>query len=89
MKKVIPVNLNGRDYKIEEDGYQALHAYLEQAEKRLKKNPDKEEILRDFEQAIADKCDVYLLPRKTVVTTNEIGKIIKDMGPVAVDEEKV
>jgi phage shock protein PspC (stress-responsive transcriptional regulator) len=88
MKKVIIINLNGRDYKIEEEGYQSLHAYLQQAEKRLKSNPDKEEILADFEQAIADKCDVYLSQQKTVITVKEIKKIIKDMGPVAVDEEK-
>jgi PspC domain-containing protein len=88
MKKVVLVNLNGRDYKIEEDGYQFLNAYLQKAEKRLKSNPDKEEILADFEQAIADKCDVYLSTQKTVITTKEIEKIIKDMGPVTVDEEK-
>lgn len=88
MKKVIIINLNGRDYKIEEDGYQSLNAYLQKAERRLKSNPDKEEILADFEQAIAEKCDVYLSQQKTVVTIKEIEKIIKDIGPVTVDEEK-
>lgn len=88
MKKVVLVNLNGRDYKIEEDGYQSLCSYLQQAEKRLKGDPDKDEILLDFEQAIADKCDVYLSNQKTVVTAQEVRNIIKDMGPVAVDEEK-
>src|ERR1700760_3505894 len=88
MKKVIIVNLNGRDYKIEEDGYKVLQTYLQKAEKHLKENPDKQEILADFEQAIADKCDVYLSSQKTVITTKEVEKIIKDMGPVTIDEEK-
>lgn len=87
MKKVIIINLNGRDYKVEEPAYDLLVKYLNQAEKRLHNNPDKQEIINDFEQAIADKCDRYLTSQKTVVTTTEIEKIIKEMGPVDTENE--
>lgn len=87
MNKVVIINLNGNAYHIEEDGYDALHNYLEQAKKRLKTNPDKEEILSDFEQAIADKCNEYLSAKKTVIKASEMKKIIEQMGPVDGEEE--
>lgn len=82
MNKVITINLNGRAYQLEEQGYEALRRYLDEARAKLGENPDKDEIMADFEQAIADKCDTYLSANKTVVTATEIEEIIKKMGPV-------
>jgi len=82
MNKVIIINLNGRAYQLEEAGYTVLHHYLEQAAAKLGENLDKAEIMADFEQAIADKCDQLLNSHKTVVTTQEVEKIIQEMGPV-------
>ena len=82
MNKVITINLNGRAYQLEESGYEALRAYLDQAAAKLADNPDKDEIMADFEQAIADKCDEHLTRDKNVVTAAEIEAIIKKMGPV-------
>lgn len=82
MNKVITVNLNGRAYQFEETGYQALRKYLDEAEAKLAGNPDKGEIMADFEQAVADKCDRHLSAAKNVMTTNEIEEIIRAMGPV-------
>ena len=39
------------------------------------------EIVRDLEQAIADKCGTYLSGGKTVVTGAEMTKILAEMGP--------
>jgi len=55
MQKVTSVNLNGNAYQLEEDAYEALQTYLEQARKKLADNPDKVEIMQDFAQAIAEK----------------------------------
>jgi phage shock protein PspC (stress-responsive transcriptional regulator) len=82
MQKVISINLNGNAYQIEESGFAALTAYLEGAERQLKDNPDRIEIVADLEQAIADKCRRFLGPHKTVVAAAEVEQIIKDMGPV-------
>lgn len=85
MNKVISINLNGRAYQFEEAGYDILKKYLETAEAKLHDNPDKTEIMADFEQAIADKCDAVLSGHKNVVSTKEIEDIIGKMGPVEGD----
>ncbi|HTH93325.1 MAG TPA: PspC domain-containing protein [Candidatus Paceibacterota bacterium] len=88
MNKVITINLAGRSYKIEEPGYNILKAYLEKAENNLANNPDKEEILKDFNLAIAEKCETYLSASKDVITASEVEKIIAEMGPVESSESE-
>jgi phage shock protein PspC (stress-responsive transcriptional regulator) len=83
MRKVTTINLNNNAYQIDEDGFEALRAYLESAERALANNPDRTEILSDLEQAIADKCRLALGPYKTVVSAAEIDRILQEMGPVA------
>jgi phage shock protein PspC (stress-responsive transcriptional regulator) len=82
MNKVITINLNGRAYQLEENGYEALRAYLDNASASLEGDEGKSEIIADLEQAIAEKCDKVLNPHKTVVSDDEIKKIIDEMGPV-------
>ena len=82
MNKVITINLNGVAYQLEEDGYEALRAYLDSAARRLEVNPDKDEIIADIEQAIADKFRAVLGVNKTVVVTKEVEGVIGEMGPV-------
>ena len=85
MNTVITINLNGKAYKLEEAGADALRAYLDQASARLSDNPDKDEILKDFEQAIAEKFDAHITTHKNVVTTEIVRKSIEEMGPVHSD----
>lgn len=82
MRKVTTINLNNNAYQTDEDGYEALRRYLEDAERALADNPDRTEILADLEQAIADKCRLVLGQYKTVVNAAEIERILKEMGPV-------
>lgn len=82
MNKVITINLNGNAFQLEEGGYDALRLYLDGAARRLEGNPDKDEIIADIEQAIADKCRAVLSAYKTVVETREIEQLIDEMGPV-------
>jgi phage shock protein PspC (stress-responsive transcriptional regulator) len=82
MNTVITVNLNGNAYQLDQQGFEALRAYLDSAEARLAGNPDKAEILSDIEQAIADKCRRYLNPHKSVVAAAELDRILAEMGPV-------
>jgi|GEM_PF-630824 len=88
MNKVITINLNGKAYQLEEEGCKALQHYLDQAASKLSDNPDKEEVVRDLEQAFAEKCDQYLFPHKDVVLTKEIQTILEEMGPVDPANEK-
>lgn len=82
MNKVIIINLNGNAYQLEENGYEALRAYLDTASRRLEGNPDRDEIMADIEQAIADKFRALLGASKTVVATREVEGVIAEMGPV-------
>jgi phage shock protein PspC (stress-responsive transcriptional regulator) len=88
MQKVVNISLNGNSYQLEEPGYDLLHAYLERAESRLKDSPDRAEVMADLEQAISEKCRATLGPHKTVVNTNEVERIIAEMGPVESADEK-
>ena len=82
MQKVITINLNGNAYQLDETAFSLLRAYLDEAEVQLKNNPDRAEILADLEQAIADKCQRFLGPHKTVIQSGEIEQVVKEMGPV-------
>ncbi len=82
MQIVITISLNGNAYQLDEHGYDALRAYLEHAGAQLHGNPDTSEILRDLEQAIAEKCQRLLGPGKTVVTAAEIAQVLREIGPV-------
>jgi len=85
MQKVVTVNLNGNAYQLDESAYDALRAYLDRAGVQLKDNPDRTEILTDLEQAIAEKCGKFLGPTKTVVSADEMQRIVAEMGPVEGD----
>jgi len=82
MRTVNSISLNGNVWQIESEGYEALAAYLKSAEARLTADPDRDEILADLEQAIADKLARYVSATKNVVTAAEIALALKEMGPV-------
>ncbi len=85
MERVVTINLNGNSYQLEEPAYDALRSYMTRAEAALTANPDKAEIVRDLEQAIADKCASHLGPNKSVVSATEMTRILGEMGPVEGD----
>ncbi len=82
MRAVIAVSLSGRAYQLEDDAHAALAQYLSTAERALAGNPDQAEILADLEQAIADKCERFLNPHKTVLRRAELEQVLGEMGPV-------
>lgn len=82
MKEVITINLAGKSYFIEKPGYKILDEYLELAQKSLRNNPDKEEIIKDLEQAIAEKFKVYIDKYKDTVLTKDVELVLSEMGPI-------
>lgn len=88
MRQVITINLNNNAYQVEDEGYAALRDYMATAERRLADYPDRQEILADLEQAIADKCDSFLGAHKNVITTAEVSQILREMGPVAGSDDE-
>jgi phage shock protein PspC (stress-responsive transcriptional regulator) len=88
MERVVTINLNGNSYQLEEPAYDALRAYIGRAEATLADNPDRAEIIRDLEQAIADKCAAYLGAGKSVVRADEMTRVLAEMGPVEGDGDE-
>ena len=82
MHKVITINLNGQVFQIDERGYEALRAYLEQAEAQLGPNPDKYEIVRDLEQSVAEKFTRHLDSGRTIVAMADVEEVLQEIGPV-------
>lgn len=83
MNKVVTIHLDGIAYSLEEGAYDALRAYLDAAKATLAQNPDKDEIIKDLEQAIGAKLNGYLNAHKNVVTQADVDAALAEMGPVA------
>jgi phage shock protein PspC (stress-responsive transcriptional regulator) len=87
MNKVITVNLNGRAFQIEEQAFELLRAYLDEAARLLADDLDCLEIMADLEQAIGDKGSRYLGAGKNVLGEAEMKRILEEMGPVETSAE--
>ena len=87
MNKVTTVNLNGRAYQVEEQAYEALRAYLDEAVSLLAADPDCREIMADLEQAIGDKGSRCLGAGRNVLGEAEMKRILEEMGPVETGAE--
>ena len=86
MNKVTTVNLNGRAFQVEEQAYDLLRAYLDEAARLLADDPDCREILADLEQAIGDKGTRCLGAGKNVLGEADMKRILAEMGPVETGE---
>jgi phage shock protein C len=84
MQTVIQISLSGHSttFQLDEDAYRALQAYLDRARSRLKRDPDREEILRDLEQSIGEKLVELLRGDKRVVSAREVDSILEQVGAV-------
>ena len=86
MNKVTTVNLNGRAFQVEEQAYELLRAYLDEAARLLSDDPDFREIMADLEQAIGDKGSRHLGSGRNVLGEAEMRRILEEMGPVETGE---
>src|SRR5580765_6430996 len=82
MQRVVSINLNGNAYQVEENGYNALFAYLDALDAQLKDNPDRAQRLAEVEARAAELCQTCLAPHKTVVTSMEVDRILAELGPI-------
>lgn len=82
MKPVITASLNLQPYFFEQDAFVQLEQYLRAAEEALALNPDREEVLRDLEQAIAERCQQSLKTGAGVISLAALAPILEEIGPV-------
>lgn len=78
----VTASLNGIKLQFEEAAYARLEAYLAEAARALAGNPDRDEILADLEQAIADQCRKRTLPLHPAVTLAELEPALEEIGSV-------
>jgi phage shock protein PspC (stress-responsive transcriptional regulator) len=87
MNKVVTIHLDGIAYQLEEAAFDALRAYLDSAAAKLSSNPDKDEIIKDLEQAIGAKLSSYLTAHKNVLTAKDVDAVLLEMGPVSTEDD--
>jgi len=87
MQKVISASLDGRVFVLEAEGYERLRAWLDESAARLRDNPDRDEILSDLEQSLADKCAAVLLAGRQFVSRAEIERMLAELGPIDTGSE--
>ena len=82
MNRVTLINLAGRALYVEDDGVKAIDRWMETARATLEGDPDRDELLADFEQAIADRCAAHTWGDTDVVTTPAAEEVLAALGPV-------
>jgi phage shock protein PspC (stress-responsive transcriptional regulator) len=84
MKTVMQISLSGHStmFQLDEDAYAALQAYLERARSRLKRDPDRDEVLRDLEQSIGEKFVNLLRSENRVIKRSEVDAVLAQVGAV-------
>lgn len=82
MNRVEIVNLGGRTYQIETAGAAAIDAWLASAARSLNGDPDRDDLLLDFERAIGEKCEAGAVGGRNVVTTEQVAAILESLGTI-------
>ena len=78
----VTVTLNRSTLQFDEAAFQRLEQYLADARRTLDGNPDRDEILADLEQAVADQCARRLVAGATTVSLAELQPALDEIGPV-------
>ena len=78
----VTVTLNRSTLQFDEAAFQRLEQYLADARRTLEGNPDRDEILADLEQAVADQCSRRRAAGATTVTLAELQPALDEIGPV-------
>lgn len=84
MQTVIQISLSGHaaTFQLTEDAYRALQSYLERSRSRLKRDPDRDEIMRDLEQSIGEKFAHALHAENRVLGRKEVDAVLEQVGAV-------
>lgn len=80
MHKTSTINLSGQLFNIDEDAYQLLKTYLDRLRTQLKNDDDRDEIMQDFEQAIAEHFMDSLPSKEKAVTAALVKRVTKTIG---------
>ncbi len=84
MHKVINVELVGHTdpYRLQEDAYDALSRYLDEARSRLAGDPDQAEVVGDLERSIGAKLADRLGSGDRILTAGDVTAVLDEVGSV-------
>lgn len=82
MKKTVSINLGGRAFIIEDEGFVILDTYLKQLKRSFADDPSVDELVNDIEVSIADKFAEKIGQFKQVITAEDAQSVIDVMGHV-------
>ena len=77
MHKTSTINLSCQLFNIDEDAYRLLKTYLDRLREQLKNDDDRDEIMQDFEQAIAEHFMDALPSKDKAVTVALVNRVTK------------
>lgn len=87
MKKTVNANIGGRVVSLEEDAFAVLTEYLESIKRTLAENPDRDEIIKDVEAAMAEHLRATLSSYKESITVVDVETLKETMGEPAAYHE--
>ena len=89
MHRVIDVDLTGqpRPFRLHDDAYDALGAYLDGARTRLGADTDVNEVVDDLERSIGERLTALTTPTDRVLTLADIDAVLDDIGAVETGSE--
>jgi phage shock protein PspC (stress-responsive transcriptional regulator) len=83
MKKTLQIQIGGRHFHMDEDGYRKLSHYLESLKSHFAKEGETgKEIIEDIEQRIAELLEKKITPSKEAVSLDDVNEIIATLGKV-------
>lgn len=80
MKKTVTININGRQFFIDEDAYAKLSSYLNRIEQGFKSQESGDEIINDIESRIAEIFEEQINRETGVVNIQMVEEVICTMG---------
>jgi|GEM_PF-4155115 len=86
MNKTTTINLSGQVFNIDDDAYELLKEYLERVRAALKDDEDRDEIMQDFEHAVAEHLLEALSDKSAVVTNKLVKQVTKSIGEYETSE---
>ena len=84
MQTVIHVGLgrHATTLQLDEEGYGSLRSYFERAQSRLRRTPDRDEILRDLKQSIGEKLAALPDSGGRIIAGSEVDSVLGQVGAV-------
>lgn len=85
MKKTLNISIAKRQFSIEEDAYQKLDAYITSIKNHFSGNREKEDILADIEERIAEH---FLELNTSIISLKNVEELIGAMGTIEQFEDE-